>query len=269
MVQLSNYIQDCQDLLRDSRSQFTGVPQLTRYINQARREIAKRSACLQALVTGQAPFGTGAQPGYAIPGALIPGTLPGSLPNNSNEPGAASTPSNGFNTIPGVELYTYQYAKPFLRAQYSGYDSIIYVFNVAVSNGGFTPTLDFLPWDDLQAFCRAYNIGVNSYPSLWSQKGLGENGQVWVFPVPVNQSFSTMQWECICTPLPLYTDSDYEALPEIFHGCVKYYGCYLAYLAQQRTGQAEIMRGLFDEQLGISAVSADFGHIDTHYPSWP
>jgi hypothetical protein len=78
-----------------------------------------------------------------------------------------------------------------------------------------------------------------------------------------------MEWECVCTPKPLYTNDDYEALPEIYHGCVKYYACYLAYLGQQRTGQAEIMRGLFDEQLMISGVSADWGHIDTYYPQWP
>lgn len=269
MVQLSDYMVQTQDLLRDSNSQFTTTAQLTRYINTARKEIAKRSACLEALVTGQSPFGTSAQPGYMIPGAAVPGMLPGSAANNSNEPGATATTSNGFVTIPNVELYTYEYAKPFLRAQYSGYDSVIYVFNVSVSWGGNMPTLYWMPWDNLQAYARAYNLGVSSYPCAWSQKGVGERGQVWLFPVPANISFGTMEWQCICTPLPLYSNDDFEALPGIYEGCVKYYAAYLAFLGQQRTGMAEIMHGQFEEQLLISGVASDWGHVENYYPTYP
>lgn len=267
MVQLSNYLQETTDLLRDSNYQFSTQAQLTRYINTARREIAKRSACLQALVTGQSPFGTSAQPGYAIPGAIVPGMLPGSAANNSNEPGAASTTSNAFTTIPGVELYTYNYAKPFLQNQYTGYDSVIFVFNVSVSWGGNKPTLIWMPWDNLQAYCRSYNLGMTSCPTVWSQKGVGESGQVWIFPSPANLSFSEMEWECICTPKSLYSDSDFEALPGIYHGCVKYYAAYLAYMGQQRTGMGQIMRGLFDEQIQIAGISSDWGHVENYYYS--
>jgi hypothetical protein len=268
VTNLATYLQECTDLLRDSQNQFTTVAQLTRYINTARREIAKRSACLQALVTGQAPFGTSAQAGNMIPGAIIPNMLPNSAANNANEPGAASSPSNGFTTLPGVELYTYNYAKPYLQQQYAGYDSIIYVFNVSISWGGMRPTLNWSPWDQLQAYCRSYNIGVMSYPMAWSQKGVGENGQVWVFPVPINTPFSEMEWECVCTPKPLYTNDDYEVLPQAYQGLVKYYTTYLAYMGQQRTGMAEIMRGLFDEQLLINGVATDWGHIENYYPDY-
>ncbi len=264
-MNLAGYKLDTLALLRDSRSQFTTDQMLTRYINSARREIAKRSACLQALVTGQAPFGTGAQPGYFMPGAAIPGMLPGSAANNANEPGAANTPSNQFTTLPGVELYTYQYAKPFLQAQYAGYDSVIYVFNLSVSWGGSRPTLGWKPWNDLQAYARSYNIGVMSYPQIWSCKGVGENGQAWVFPVPIQFPYSEMEWEVICTPKPLYTNDDYEAIPEVYQGCVKYYAARLAYLGQQRTAMAQIMDGLFEEQLLINGVATDFGHVDDYY----
>ena len=88
MTQLSDYLLACTDITRDSGYQFTTQAQWIRYINIARREIAKRSACLEAVVTGQSAFGTSAQPGNMIPGAFIPGTLPGSAPGNSNEPGA-------------------------------------------------------------------------------------------------------------------------------------------------------------------------------------
>lgn len=262
---LASYQLDTLALLRDANSQFTSTQMLNRYINSARREIAKRTACLQALVTGQAPFGTGSQPGYFIPGAAIPGMLPGSTANNANEPGAANTPSNQFTTLPGVELYTYQYAKPFLQAQYSGYDSVIYVFNISISWGGSRPTLRWMPWNDLQAYCRSYNIGVSSYPQIWSSKGVGENGQAWLFPVPIQTPFSEMEWECICTPKGLYSNDDYEALPESYQGAVKYYAARMAFLGQQRMGQAQIMDGLFEEQLLINGVATDWGHVEDYY----
>lgn len=269
MTQLSDYVVEVQELVRDSNNQFTSLPAMKRYINRARVETAKRSACLQALVTGQSAFGTSSQPGYAIPGAMVPGALPDSNPDNENEPGADATASNGFVTISGVELYSYQYAKPFLQKQYQGYNSVIYVSSVAVSWGGQKPMLNWMPWDDLQAYCRAVNLGVSSYPFVWSQKGVGENGQIWLYPIPTNLASGTMDWECICTPLPLYSDSDYEALPEIYQNCVSYYAAYKCFMSQQRTGMAQIMLGQFEEKLQINGVASDWGHITSYYTTAP
>lgn len=269
MVQLADYIRDTAEILRDSGMQFTTQAALIRYINLARREIAKRSACMEALVTGQAPFGTSAQAGYAIPGATIPGMLPGSLPNNRNEPGAASTTSNGFNTLPGVELYTYSYANPYLQQQYSGYDKVIYVSDISVSWGGNLPTLNWMPWPNLQAYARSYNLGMTSYPAVWSQKGVGDRGQVWLFPVPGNIAPGTMEWQCVCIPKSLYTNDDFEALPEIYHSSVRYYAARMAYLGQQRTSMAEIMTSLFMDQLELNGVAADWGHAEGYYNVWP
>lgn len=271
MTTLQDYIVETQDALRDSNAQFTTMSQLIRYINRARREVAKRTAVLQAVVTGQSPFGTSAQPGNMIPGAFIPGTLPGSAPGNSNEAGAVATASNSFVTIPGVELYTYNYATPYLQAQYAGYEKVIYVFNISCDIGGYMPTLRWMPWDNLQAYARAYNLGVTSYPVAWAAKGVGENGQAWLFPMPTNMGFATMLWECVCTPKPLYTNADFEALPELYRGAVSYYAAYLAYLGQQRSGMAQIMRGLFEEQLQINGVASDFGHVEDYYSQlgWP
>lgn len=262
---LALYQLETLDLLRDSSAQFTSISSLNRYINAARRQIAMRSACLNVNVTGQAAFGTGAQPGFAIPGAIVPGSLPGSLPNNQNEPGAPSTPTNQFTTIPGVELYSYGYAKPFLQGQYAGYDSVIYVSEVSVSWGGIMPALDWLPFEDLQALARSVNLGVSSYPYVWSQKGIGESGQVYLFPIPSSLAPGSMEWQCVCTPKPLYSNDDFCALPGIYQNIVKYYAAYLAYLSQQRTGMAQTMRGLFEEQLQISGVAGDWGHADSYY----
>lgn len=271
MTTLSDYQLDTQDILRDANAQFTTITQLNRYINRARREVAIRTACLQAVITGQSAFGTSAQPGNMMPGAFIPGTLPGSNSGNSNEAGATATASNSFVTIPGLELYTYNYANPYLQAQYQGYDKVIYVFNISCDIGGYMPTMRWMPWDNLQAYARAYNLGVTSYPVAWAAKGVGENGQAWLFPMPTNMGFATMLWECICTPKPLYSNADFEAIPSLYNNAVKYYAAYLAYMGQQRSGMAQIMRGLFEEQLMISGVASDWGHVEDYYAQlgWP
>jgi hypothetical protein len=262
---LQDYITQTQNLMRDANAQFTTVTQLTRYINQARRRTAMKSACLEALVTGQSAFGTSAQPGNMIPGAFIPGALPNSASGNSNEPGAQATASNSFTTIPGVELYSYNYANPYLQQQYTGYDKVIYVFNISVAISGYMPTLRWMPFDMMQAWMRSINTGVTSYPAVWSAKGVGENGQAYLFPMPTNISFGTMEWQCICTPKPLYTNADYEALPEAYHSAIKYYAARMAYLGQQRTGMAEIMTGLWEEELLMNSVATDWGHVEDYY----
>lgn len=271
MTNLTDYQLDFQDLMRDANGQFTSTAQFIRYLNIARREVAKRSAVLQAVISGQSPFGTSAQPGNMIPGAFIPGTLPGSAAGNSNEAGATATASNSFTTIPGLELYTYNYANPYLQAQYQGYDKVIYVFNISCDIGGYMPTLRWMPWDSLQAYARAYNLGVTSYPSAWAAKGVGENGQAWLFPMPTNMGFATMLWECVCTPKPLYSNADFEAIPETYRSSINYYTARMAYLGQQRTGMAQIMNGLFEEALMIAGVATDFGHVEDYYSQlgWP
>lgn len=267
-MNLGNYLQDTAGLLSDSNNLFTSQASLITYINDGRREIALRTGCLEAKVTGQSAFGTSAQPGFIIPGGMVPGALPGSFPNNLNEPGAVSTTSNAFTTIPGLELYSYAYANSFLRQQYTGYKSVIYVRNIACSWGGNKPTLDWAPWDDLQAYCRSYNLGVTSYPFVWSQSMVGENGQIYLFPVPSSLSPGTMEWDCTCTPLELYTNTDYDALPETYQNAVKYWGAYRAYLAKQRSASAAEMRMLFDELIGSDGVGTDWGHSTSHYTGY-
>lgn len=265
MSSLSWYLNDTAQLLRDTRYQFTTQAQMTRWINLARRQIALRTGCIQIIIPGQSPFGASAQAGYAIPGAMVPGMLPGSNANNANSAGANSTTSNSFNTIAGVEMYPYSYGNAYLKAGNQGVKSIVYVSNVSVSWGGIRPTMNWMPWEDLQAYARSYNVGAFAYPFAWSSLGVGENGQVWLFPCPSTDSPGEMEWQCNCIPVDLVDDNTYEAIPHPYQSAVKYYAAYMCYLGSQRTGQAEIMRNLFNDQLDISTVGSDMGHVPDYY----
>ena len=256
---LSHYLADTSRLLRDSNYLFNSQSTLTRYINLARDQVAKESGCLRCLIPGSAPFGNAANPATLIPGAADPG----------------SPTTQGFTTLVGVEKYHYGYALPFLKATQAGVRAIVDVIDVAVSWGGNRPVLNWMPWDDLQAYARSYNVGVFSYPFLWSSAGSGSKGQVWLFPIPEVSASSTapnlageMEWDVTCLPSYLYSDDDYEALPESVQDAVKYYAAHLAFLGSQRFSMAAVMKSLFNEALVIDNTAGDRGKSDSYYYGW-
>jgi hypothetical protein len=218
------------------------------------------------LVTGQSPIGSAAQTGAMIPGAIVPGTLPGAVANAVNLGGNAATVTNSFNAIAGVEMYPYAYANPYARAQSQGIKAIINVLSLSVSWGSARPALNWLPWEDLQAYARSYNFGVTSYPYYWSCTNEGENGQVWLFPVPSQGGPNgEMEWDTLCVPSDLTSDSDYDAIPDGFKGAVKYYAAAMSFWGSGRTGQARLMLDLFADDLGIARFSTDSGKVEEWY----
>ena len=266
-MQLSAYVRDTAELLYDENNLFSSVSQLQRYVNRGRYLIAQKTQCIRCLVSGQASFGSASQPGASIPGGTVPGSLPGQY---SNAP--QSTAINTFQTISGVEKYTFDYAKPFLQGQYAGVKAITDVESVSVSWGGIRPTMNWKPWADMEAVARSYNIGVFSYPFLWSSLTYGEKGDVWLFPVPQVGVSNTgiggqglMDWLCNCVPMNLYTDSDPDALPEPFQMHVPFYAAFFASLRAQRFGTAQIFANHLEEHLGIDVFSSDSGKVPNFY----
>jgi hypothetical protein len=252
---LTDYLKDTAALLRDANYLFNSQTQLTRYINLARQQVAQVTGCIRCHIPGQSPFGISAVPGSFTPGAA--------------QPGAATTQQ--FTTISGVEKYHFGYAKSFLQAGYEGVDSVMDVIDLTVSWGGNQPCLNWLPWEDLQAYARSYNAGVFSYPFLWSTNGSGTKGQIWLFPVPQVTADGTigsagyMEWDTTCLPSFIYSDDDYEAIPEPFIQAVKFYAAHLAFLGSQRYGMAEIMKALFYENLDIENTASDRGKTSSFY----
>lgn len=254
-MNLQDYITETQDLLKDSNALYYPLPQLKRYINQARYQVALQTQCIRVLIAGNATFGGSSSPGYMIPGAITPG----------------SAIINTFQTIQGVERYAYDYANPYVRAMNTGVKGVIDVIDIAVSWGGVRPSLSWMPWDDLQAYARSYNIGVYSYPFIWSTSGCGERGQVWLFPIPsvgptsIPNGQGEMEWDCSCVPLDLYSNEDYEAIPDPFQHYIKFYAAYLALMGSQRYGAAQIHLEYLNQHLGIGQAAGDMGKVSSYY----
>lgn len=248
---LDDYMIDTSAILHDSQRLFTGNFQLTRWVNEARDQVAMDSGCLRVLAAGQAPFGTGAQAGSAVPGGAVPG----------------QPPTSGFFTIPGQEKYSYSYANEYVKAQNRGVRGIGDVWNVAVSWGGsIRPVQNWMPWDELQAYARSYNIGVFSYPFVWSNRGSGEHGEIWLWPAP--STVTEMEWDCIGLPTPIYNNDDYDPIPTTFARCVKFFAASLAFESSNREARAETMLKRYLET-GITAAGAsERSRIPSYYSDW-
>lgn len=253
---LASYIEDTQALLRDSLGLFTPVPQLTRWINSARVEIAELTGCINCLVAGQSPFGNQMQVGSWVVGAGITGTQPDAAPN------ALQVTTTSFQTIPGTESYPFDYANPYLRAQYAGVDRVLDVASVAVSWGNYRRVCDWWPWDYIQAYGRVWAAANFNYPFVFSTNGDGALKRVWLFPPP--SIASDMEWDCFCLPKDLATDSDIEAIPEPFHRAVKYGAAALSFI-NTRPAMAELMNRAFMQALGLHRVASDRGKTPYFY----
>lgn len=244
---LAWYLSDAASLLRDTGFQFTSQARLTRWINVGRQQVAKHTGCIRALIPGTAPFGSDAGPGSALPGSAAPGVALDS----------------GFMARVGVERYAYGFATPYLQRANSGARAVNDVFSIAVNWNGFRPTMRWMPWDELQAYCRAYANLVTSWPLVWSNFGSGTSGQAWLWPAPSQDV--EMEWDCTCLPVDLASNNDFDALPDSFHGAVKYYAAGMAFLGSYRYGMADQMFALFLQHLGVDLFAAEGGKVPDYY----
>jgi hypothetical protein len=305
-MSLSQLLNDTSALLNDMNYSFISQNQLTRWINTSRRNAAKRTGCVRRLITGQSAFGASAVAYSAIPSAAQPGALPNPFPGSNTKngqpgnngdfntdynndynvlqynanypinytpngpfPSAYGAVTNSCMTIPGVERYPYiGFFNNFLKAQYAGVDKVLDTIACAVNWGGTTrPNLDWMPWDEFQAYCRAYAVLNMSYPAVWSVFNDGPQGEIWMFPVP--SQYNEIELDVTCQPLDLVDDATFDAIPDGFQEALKYGAAAVAFESSGRFMQAQAMEDRFADSLGIARVAVDRGKSRTYYPSYP
>lgn len=263
---LSEYLNDTSVLLNDPNFSFTSKNQLTRWIQQGREELAMRTQCIRRLVAGQSAFGASAAPGFAIPGAAQPGMIPSAQPAGTIA-GVATTLT--MQTIPNVERYPYVgFFNPVLQATHAGCSSIIDIIALSVNWGGVNrPSLDWMPWDDFQAYCRAYAVLNSSYPSVWAVYNDGTIGEIWMFPIP--SQVGDIEADAFVYPSAIYSNDDFEAIPREFRKGVKFVAAKTAFMSSGRYAQAQEMENAFASSLGIARVAVDRGKTRSYYPQVP
>ena len=249
---LQQYIDITRDIIRDQQGLFVPEQTLVSYINDARAATSELTGCCRRLIVGQSPFGAQSQPGLAVPGGMQPG-----MP-----------PFNSFATISGQERYPYiGYGNLYLNQLYRGLRGICDVISVSGSWGGAVrPSLDWMPFEEFQAYCRSNIILVTNYPVVFSIYNDGEAGEVWLFPVP--QSANEMEWDTFCTAGPIYKNDDFDAIPEPFRNGVKYYAAARAFEARGNYAAAQLNYARFEDSNKLRRGAVDRGKISSRYPTY-
>lgn len=250
---LAQYQEELRDLLRDDNGQFYSTKKINNYINRARRQIAQRTGCIRILIAGASAAGSDATVGASTVGSIIPGAI-GNANNQSQ---------SIFNTLIGQERYPFSFANPLARQQNAGIKGIYDVYGTAVSWGGTRPALAYFSWLDFQAYARATTNGTISYPLIWTKYQDGENGQVWMFPVP--SIVTEMEWDVACLPVPLIDDNTPDAIPGPYQNGVKFYAAKLAYLSSQRFSMADEMEQEFLTHIQVDRASTESVAIPDYY----
>lgn len=277
---LNTYLKQVGSLLHDSAWQFWKQVDVIPFINEARGWIAAEGQCVKVLTPGTNGIAsitvTNGGSGYTgTPAVVITGpgtgaTATANMVGNAvstitvNTPGskydnstlitftggggtlAAATPViNCLNTVPNQEIYTFAAANPFVQLT-SGVGSILFVQSLACSWGALKPVLEQWNFDDLQAQVRSYPF-MGGEPSMWAQFGQGENGSIYLQPVP-GQALP-MEWNCVCTPIDLVDDTTAEAIPYPWTSAVKYYAAYLAFMNARRPIEANNAHQMYEENM--------------------
>ena len=298
MATLSSYRTDTADFLNDPSNLFWSVSQLNNYINRARTRVALDSQCVRVLppntgslssvnvsatgsgytsptITVSAPDGpnggVNAQVSYVLSGGSIVAVTvlvagsgyvapPSFTITDATGSGAILTGilSVFMATVPGQETYPLSAMTAAAQVTNPGALEVIGIQSISISWGSMKPTLDYRPWTTFQARFRAYNIGYQNYPSVWSMYGRGQGGQAYLWPIPA--SYQAMDVDCYCAPTLLTSDASYDAIPDPFTTCVPYWAAHLAYLNAQRKDDAESFKQQYWARM------ADCGVYTT--PSW-
>lgn len=174
------------------------------------------------------------------------------------------------NTANAQEVYPYAPVNALIAAQFSGYQGIITVQSVAISQSatpttGIKPMLPQYSWGQFQAQLRAFNQGMTGYPQVFANYGQGVSGSLYLWPIP-SGSYA-MDWDCICRPVDLADDTTPEAIPYPWTDVIPFYAAYYAYMNAQREDDAKRMMSMVNLHMAIARGTTQPTFIPSYYGS--
>ena len=105
-------------------------------------------------------------------------------------------------------------------------------------------------------------------PGVYSQFGQGENGTLYVNPVPDFAYTASVDVVCVPTNLVNVTDAEL-AIPYPYTDAVSYYAAYLAYMSAQRAGDAERMWAEYQKFAARGRQMSNGEVLPNQYPQQP
>lgn len=136
------------------------------------------------------------------------------------------------------EVYPYSQFNPMVATSGSGINSIFRINSISMIWGSLRWTLAHVSFGKYQALVRNYTA-YQDVPGVFANFAQGDSGSVYVYPVP-NSSYQ-MEWDAICFPNALATDTDVEAIPKLWQDAVPFLAAYYAFNQAQRASDADRM----------------------------
>lgn len=304
---LDDYLTHVQDLVNQTNTAQPTFPSetLTRYINRARKQVAKDAGCVRILlppngsISGVLVSAIGS--GYSVAPTVIFSTPDGA----TTEPGvrAAGTANLSGGAVVSVtmtatgnayfqptvrfsgattgtvasgicllstmcatsgarEVYTFTQFSALAR-QSPGVNSIFAVRSVAFLWGSIRYVRKTVSFSEYQANIRNWVTGFQFVPEYVAQLGQGENGSLYMTPVP-SQRYP-MEWDCSCLPIELATNSDPEAIPDPWRDPVPYHAAYQAMLGSRRSQDAAEFLAEYKRLMKEANAAAMPGAVTSFY----
>lgn len=276
----SDYVSDVRSLIHDPSAADYSDAQLLGFVNKARFRVAEDCRCVRQMISGlntitqqeQYPL-TDFVGGLAVttPGAnytnptlsFTGGSGLGAAGSVTQASGALQAPymtnwGNSYTSAPAVTISDPTGTGGAVAAINGTSILDLYLITILESfpaaSASLAPTLNWLPFDAFQAFCRAYR-GAFSWPGAFTihygpTTPLQQTSIQWtVYMYPIPNQVMPMEWDAITLPnvLPALSTVDYQVIPP-WTDAVQFYAAHYAFLGLQQWKQAGSMKALYMER---------------------
>lgn len=284
---LFTYNQKLRTRLADQKMEIFDEGDLTNFVNEARREVARQSQCLRVLtpISGSLVEIVVTNPGsgYTNPTVVISypdfpsGVLP--YPNGAQATAIAQQlagelisvnltfgGSGYFQPLVTIEdptgagatvsvtlspfnvLNEAQEVYPFANVDLSAFPGVGEIYMVKSVSIIYANYRYSLPCYDFST----YQARIRQYPFQYQYvptvcAQYGQGASGSLYMYPLPSQTYQMEWDCFCTPIDLVDDQSVEALPDPWTEGVVYMAAYLAYMSIQNMNAARTQLELFEK----------------------
>lgn len=172
---------------------------------------------------------------------------------DASGPGTGATAALSISPINTLNIgqEVYPFSNIYL-GNWPGVDTVLAVHSVSVIYANYRYSLPCYSFSVYQSQIRSYPFQYEYVPTFFSQFGQGNNGSLFMFPLP-SQTYQ-VEYDCFCLPTDLTLDNSIpEALPQPWTDAVKYMAVSLCFMELQNLNAAKFYEDQFDKRtLGYS-----------------
>jgi hypothetical protein len=280
MTLLSTYEVQVADLLHDLNNTKWTIPQLDRYINEARRKLVKDTGCLRTL---QQAFVTQAQEAYTF-GQITGGVINAGGANytaptiafsgGGGGSGVAATLGVSGGAVNAINFTNfgsgYTSVPSYLITDATGSGASLSfgilsantfdILNTSIVWGSQRYSLEWRAFRILSALMRQWlAASYTRQPVMWATYG---QSQTYLGPPP-DQSYP-VEWDTIILPTDLADYVTNDPIPIVMQDSIKFYAAHTAKFNSQSFGEAESFLGQYRNKM-LEDCAAYTGRIPNIY----